>query len=152
MGAVLLLFWIDELPNSASRPRVLPETATNEESTTSSPAVLVRGNFNLPSPAILRFHIFNKNKTATVKVKGAAVLAGSLQAGLEDVSKVDADDRFTVMTADKISGQFSNVPNGGRVNVYGSFDDLGNPIGDPVGTFRVSYNNGALMLSDFARK
>ena len=48
-----------------------------------SSQVIVRGNFNLPSPAILRFHVLDHKKTATVNVKGAAVFAGSLQAGVE---------------------------------------------------------------------
>jgi hypothetical protein len=114
-----------------------------------SSQVIVRGNFNLPAPGILRFHVLDHEKTATVNVKGAAVFAGTLQAGVEDVSKVDADDSFTVLTADKIAGQFSNVANGGRVDVYAMFDDLGNPQGDPVGTFLVSYNKTKVILSDF---
>lgn len=117
-----------------------------------SSSVIIRGNLNLPPPSILRFHIFNEAKTATVNVKGAAIFAGSLQAGVEDVSKVHGDNSFTVLTADSISGQFSNVANGGRVNVYGDFDAFGNPLGDPIGTFRVAYNKDRLVLSDFHAK
>jgi hypothetical protein len=114
-----------------------------------SSVVTVRGNFNLPSPAILRFHVLDHEKTATVNVKGAAVFAGSLHAGVEKPGKISGTDSFTVLTAAQISGQFSNVADGGRVDVYGSFDNLGNPTGDPIGTFLVSYNATTLVLSDF---
>jgi hypothetical protein len=117
-----------------------------------SSVVTVRGNFNLNAPGVLRFHVFNKAITATIDVKGAAVLAGSLQAGVEDVSKVDSDDVFTVMTAGIIRGQFSNVASGERVNVYGAFDQFGTPSGDPVGSFRVTYDDTSLVLRDFLRK
>jgi hypothetical protein len=118
-----------------------------------SSRVIVRGNFNLHSPGILRFHIFNHEKTATVNVKGAAVLAGTLQAGVENVGKISASDSFTVLTADKITGQFSNVASGGRVKeVFGAFDQFGTPVGDPIGSFRVRYDKDSLILSDFQRK
>lgn len=114
-----------------------------------SSQVIVRGNFNLPAPAILRFHVLNHEKTATVNVKGAAIFAGSLQAGVEDPGKISNTDSFTVLTAAQISGQFSNVADGGRVEVYAGFDIFGNPIGDAIGTFLVRYNTTTLVLSDF---
>jgi hypothetical protein len=116
-----------------------------------SSKVIVRGNFSLPSESILRFHIFNTVKTATVSVKGAAIFAGSLQAGVEKVSKICASDSFTVLTADNIIGQFSNVASGGRVDVFAAFDSLGNPIGDPIGSFLVTYSGRSLVLSDFQK-
>jgi hypothetical protein len=128
-----------------------------------SSSVAVRGNFNLPAPAILRFHIFDHTATATITVQGAAVFAGSLQVGLENGANISASDSFTVLTADKIRGQFSNVVNGGRISVFSSFDNLGNPAGNPVGTFLVTYGktqkthqeehgekgDEGLVLSDF---
>jgi hypothetical protein len=111
----------------------------------------VRGNFNLPTPGILRFHVLDHEKTATVNVKGAAVFAGSLQTGVERIGKISASDSFTVLTADNITGQFSNVTNGGRVEVFGEFDQFGTPVGTPIGTFLVSYNKTSLTLSDFQR-
>ena len=48
-----------------------------------SSQVIVRGNFNLPAPGILRFHVFDHEKTATVNVKRAAVFAGTLEAAVE---------------------------------------------------------------------
>jgi hypothetical protein len=114
-----------------------------------SSVVTVRGNFNLPSPAILRFHILDHEKTATVDVKETAVFAGTLEAALEKPRRISSCDSFTVLTADKIAGQFSNVASGGRVDVFSNYDDLGNPVGNRVGTFRVTYNKAALVLSDF---
>ena len=116
-----------------------------------SSIVTVRGNFNLPTPGILRFHVLDHEKTATVNVKGAAVFAGSLQTGVERIGKISASDSFTVLTADNITGQFSNVTNGGRVEVFGEFDQFGTPVGTPIGTFLVSYNKTSLTLSDFQR-
>jgi hypothetical protein len=116
-----------------------------------SSVVTVRGNFNLPAPGILRFHVLDHEKTATVNVKGAAVFAGSLQAGVEKPGRISPSDSFTVLTAANITGQFSNVTNGGRVEVFGSFDQFGNPTGQPVGTFLVNYDKTSLTLSDFQR-
>ncbi len=82
-------------------------------------------------------------------VNGTAVFAGSLQAGVEDVSLVSASDSFTVLTAAQITGEFANVASGGRVNVYEGFDTIGNPVGDPIGNFLVTYDATTLVLSDF---
>ncbi len=116
-----------------------------------SSQVIIRGNFNLPSPAILLFHVLDHKKTATVNVKGAAVFAGSLQVGVEKIGRISASDSFTVLTAASITGQFSNVMNGGRVDVFGGFDQFGTPTGTPIGTFLVTYNKTSLTLSDFQR-
>lgn len=114
-----------------------------------SSQVLVRGNFNLPAPATLSFDIVDQQTTATLNVSGTAVIAGALRAGVEDVSQISSSDTFTVLTAGKIKGQFSNVANGGRVAVYGAFGSSGAPIGDPIGTFLVTYTKKSLTLSDF---
>ena len=92
-----------------------------------SSQVIVRGNFNLNTPGILRFHVLDHEKTATVNVKGTAVFAGTLEAALEKPRRISSCDSFTVLTADKIAGQFSNVASGGRVDVFSNYDDLGNP-------------------------
>lgn len=112
-------------------------------------SVNVHGNLGLPSAGILRFHVLDHTATATVSVAGAAVFAGSLQAAVEDVSAVTPSDSYTVLTAGKISGQFSNVRSGGRVDVYSGFTATGAPTGAPVGSFRVTYTKTALTLSDF---
>jgi hypothetical protein len=115
-----------------------------------SSEVIVRGNFNLPSPGILRFHVLNQEKTATVSIKGAAVFAGTLQAAVEKVGRISASDSFTVLTAGTITGQFSNVASGGRVPVY-AVDQFDNSVGEPVGTFRVDYSKTSLVLSNFKK-
>jgi hypothetical protein len=59
---------------------------------------------------------------------------------------VDASsDSFTLVTAAKIVGQFSNVPSGGRVTAI-SFSD-----GSELGTFLVTITRTSLVLSDFQR-
>ena len=111
--------------------------------------LLVAGNFDLPTQSILRFHVFDANTLATMTVNGTVTLAGSLQSGVDDVSQLSPSDSITVMTANQIVGQFSNVPSGGRVNSYIAFDLDNNPIGDPLGSFLVTYDNTKLVLSDF---
>ncbi|HEY2712129.1 MAG TPA: hypothetical protein VGI60_06405 [Chthoniobacterales bacterium] len=111
--------------------------------------LLVAGSFNLPAESILRFHIFDANTLATMTVNGTVTLAGSLQSGVDDVSQLSQSDTITVMTANQIVGQFANVQSGGRVNSYVGFDIDNNPIGDPLGSFLVTYDNTNLVLSDF---
>ena len=115
-----------------------------------APQVIVRGNFNLPAPGILRFHVLDHEKTATVNVKGAAVFAGTLQAAVEKVAESLPATVSRVLTAREICGQFSNVASGGRVPVY-SVDQLDDPL-EPVGTFRVTYDKTSLILSNFQPK
>ena len=114
-----------------------------------SSRVIVRGNFNLPSASSLVFHIVDQAASASINVEGAANFAGALQARVQDISMIAAADSFTVLTAASIVGQFSNVASGGRIDTYARFDLLGNPIGDPVGTFHVIYNGTSLVLNDF---
>jgi len=111
--------------------------------------LLVTGSFNLPAQSILRFHVFDPNTLATMSVNGTATLAGALQSGVDDVSQLTPSDSITVMTANHIVGQFSNVASGGRINSYIGFDADNNPIGDPLGSFLVTYDNTELVLSDF---
>ena len=111
--------------------------------------LLVTGSFNLPAQSILLFHVYDANTLATMSVNGRVTLAGSLQSGVDDVSLLSQSDTITVMTANQIVGQFANVPSGGRVNSYALFDLLGNPMGDPNGSFLVTYDDTTLVLSDF---
>ncbi|MGH7983645.1 MAG: hypothetical protein ACREFF_10965 [Candidatus Udaeobacter sp.] len=111
--------------------------------------LLVTGSFNLPAQSILRFHVFDANTLATMTVNGTVTLAGTLQSGVDDVSQLSQSDTITVMTAVHIVGQFSNVPSGSRVTSYVGFDIDNNPIGDPLGSFLVTYDETTLILSDF---
>jgi hypothetical protein len=99
--------------------------------------------------SILRFHVFDANTLATMTVNGTVTLAGALQSGVDDVSQLSPSDSITVMTANHIVGQFSNVASGGRINSYSGFDADNNPIGDPLGSFLVTYDDRTLVLSDF---
>ena len=111
--------------------------------------LLVTGNFDLPGQSILRFHVYDANTLATMTVNGSVTLAGSLQSGVDDVSQLSESDSVTVLTANQIIGQFSNVASGGRINSYIGFDIDNNPIGDPLGSFLVTYDDSTLVLSDF---
>jgi hypothetical protein len=109
----------------------------------------IRANFNELAGSILRFHIFNTATPATVTIGGNANFAGSLEASVEDPSQISSSDSFRVLTAKKITGQFSNVVNGGRVTVYSGATSTGQNVGDPVGTFLVTITKTSIFLSDF---
>ncbi len=111
--------------------------------------LLVRKSFDLPAASILRFHIFDANTLATLTVRQTATIAGVLQTAVDDVSVISPGDSFTLLTAKQISGQFSNVASGGRVDAFVGFDVDNNPIGDPLGSFLVTYDHTTLVLSDF---
>jgi len=104
-------------------------------------SITVRGNLNLMSGTDFRIRIFDNPTLPTITVGGAAVFASSLTVFLLDGANVTSSDSFTVLTANKITGQFSNVKSGGRVNVIQD--------GLVVGTFRVTYSGKSLVLSDF---
>lgn len=111
--------------------------------------VQVNGNFSLEAGSALRFDFFDPAVNAPLTVLGTAALAGSLQTGVEDASQISSTDSFTVLTANQIAGQFTNVASGERVEAYAGFDNFGNPRGDPIGTFLAIYDANALVLSDF---
>ncbi len=111
--------------------------------------LLVRKAFDLPAASILRFHIFDTNTLATLTVRRTATIAGLLQTSVDDVSVISPSDSFTLLTAQQINGQFSNAASGGRVDAFVGFDVDNNPIGDPIGSFLVTYDNTTLVLSDF---
>lgn len=111
--------------------------------------LLVTKAFALPAASILRFHIFDTATLATLTVRRTATIAGSLQTSVDDVSVISPSDSFTLLTAKQISGQFSNVASGGRADAFVGFDVDNNPIGDPIGSFLVTYDNTTLVLSDF---
>ncbi len=111
--------------------------------------LLVRKSFDLPAASILRLHVFDTNTLATLTVRRTATIAGLLQIALDHISVISPSDSFALLTAKQISGQFSNVASGGRVDAFVGFDVDNNPIGDPLGSFLVTYDNTTLVLSDF---
>ncbi len=82
-------------------------------------------------------------------VNGSVTLAGTLQIAVDDVTQLSPSDSLSVMSANQIGGQFANVSSGSRLDCYVGFDFDNNPIGDPLGSFLVIYDNTALALSEF---
>jgi hypothetical protein len=105
--------------------------------------ITVRGNLNLMAGTRLRYGIFDNATAPSVTIGGAAILNGSLEPSLLEGANPIPSDRFTVLNAAKVTGQFSNVASGGRVPV------LSFPDGSAVGTFLVTITKTAVVLSDF---
>ena len=105
--------------------------------------ITVIGNLNLASAARFRYGIYDDATLPSVSVGGTAILGGALVPYLLDGANVTSSDSFTLLTAHKIVGQFSNVANGGRVDVI-SFSD-----GSTLGTALVTITNTSLILSDY---
>jgi hypothetical protein len=105
--------------------------------------ITVIGNLNLASAARFRYGIYDDATLPSVSVGGTAILGGALVPYLLDGANVTSSDSFTLLTAHKIVGQFSNVANGGRVTAL-SFSD-----GSELGTFLVTTTRTSLVLSDF---
>jgi hypothetical protein len=105
--------------------------------------VTVSGNLNLTPGIRSRYGIFDNATLPSVTIGGTAVLDGDLVPYLLDGANVSSSDSFTLLTASKITGQFSNVKSGQRVNAVSFPDEL------VVGTFKVNYSGRSLVLSDF---
>jgi subtilase-type serine protease len=103
----------------------------------------VVGNLNLASAARFRYGIYDNATLPRVTVGGTAILGGALIPYLLDGANVTSSDSFTLLTAHKINGKFSNVASGGRVDVI-SFSD-----GSTLGTALVTITKTSLILSDF---
>ena len=111
--------------------------------------LLVRKNVTLPAQSFLRFHVYDAITLATMTVNGSVTLAGTLQIAVDDVTQLSPSDSISVMSANQIVGQFANVASGSRLDSYIGFDVDNNPIGDPLGSFLVTYDETTLVLSDF---
>jgi hypothetical protein len=105
--------------------------------------ITVTGNLNLASAARFRYGIYDNATLPSVSIGGTAILGGALVPYLLDGANVTSSDSFTLLTAHKIVGKFSNVGNGGRVDVI-SFSD-----GSILGTALVTITDTRLILSDF---
>ena len=114
--------------------------------------VIVHGNFKLMAETEFLVDIFDNPTLPTITVRGTAKLYGALLPYLFDGANPTSSDSFTVLTAAKIVGQFSNVASGERVTALSFFD------GSELGTFLVTYGGDcgqnqdgchALVLSDF---
>ena len=71
---------------------------------------------------------------------GTATLGGALEIELSEPfqSQIQASDIFTVLSAQSITGQFTNVVSGGRLTTT-----------DGSGSFVVTYSGNQLVLSNF---
>ena len=105
--------------------------------------VTVMGNLNLAPSARFRFGIFDTATLPSVAVGGNAVLGGALVPYLLEGANVTSSDSFTLLSASKISGHFSNVASGGRVNVISFADE------SMLGTALVTITKTSLIMSDF---
>jgi hypothetical protein len=105
--------------------------------------VTVKGNLNMRPADSFRYRIFDNATLPSVTIDGVAILGGALIPSLLDGANVTSSDSFTLLTARKVVGKFSNVANGGRVDVL-SFSDS-----SMLGTALVTITKTSLILSDF---
>jgi hypothetical protein len=96
-------------------------------------------------PSTLAFQLRGESDYDQLNVNGNAILAGDLQITLAAGFQPSPTDFFTVLivaTGDSMTGQFLNVPDGGRLGTT-----------DGAGSFLVNYGAGAyagdIVLSDF---
>lgn len=114
--------------------------------------LLVQGNLVLAPQSYLRFEVFGASGMGQIYVNGNAAFAGDLQIFLLPDATITTAGSLTLLNADSITGQFSNVVSGGRVTTYaigGSGDHLGQFGGLITGTFKATYDNDSLVISDF---
>jgi hypothetical protein len=105
--------------------------------------VIVRGNLTFMAGIEFLYGVYDTATAPSVTISGAAALAGDLVPLLFDVTALNSSNSFTALTARKITGQFSNVINGGRVSAFSFWD------GTELGTFRVTITTTSVVLSDF---
>ena len=124
----------------------------------------VNGNLTIADAAITHFEVFGPKATGVATVAGNAALAGTLEIFVITKAIVSADGEtpqdapilsggsLTVLTAQKITGSFSNVASGGRVTAY-AITDFNDPLGTfngvINGSFKATYDNNSLVISDF---
>jgi hypothetical protein len=100
--------------------------------------VTVKGSLNMRSTDSFRYGIFDNATSPSVTIGGAAILGGDLLLYLIDGGNVTSSDSFTVLTAHKIVGHFSNVANGQRIDLLSG-----------EGSMLVTITKTAVVLSDF---
>jgi hypothetical protein len=114
--------------------------------------LLVQGNLVLAPQSYLRFEVFGGSGMGQTYVNGNAAFAGNLQIFLLPDATITTAGSLTLLNADSISGHFSNVVSGGRVTAYAIGDSgvhLGQFAGLITGTFKATYDNDSLVISDF---
>ncbi len=111
----------------------------------------ISGDADLAKLDQLRFDVFSPKLNSRMTVGGTARLGGELIPFLLPDSPIDSSTKMTLMTATKISGNFSNTVSGGRVLAYTptDFTFAATFKGTIAGTFKVDYSGTSLVLSDF---
>ena len=108
----------------------------------------INGNLTLGSTSDYFAEVYDPTITASVRVNGIAALDGVLELLLIDPSLITSTDTFTLILTDgQITGAFTNVLSGGRLDARQDTDASG--TGDVVGSFRVDYNGNSLTITDF---
>lgn len=102
----------------------------------------VQGNLILTSANNLNLEVFGPSAQGVAHVSGSASLDGALSITLLDGSTVANGDQLTVLTAARITGEFSNVRSGERIEAQLS-------DGSPGGSFRVTYKKNKIVLSKY---
>ena len=102
----------------------------------------VQGNLILTSRNSLNLEVFGPSAQGVAHVSGSTSLDGALSITLLDGTTVTHGDQLTVLTAASITGQFSNVLSGQRLEAQLS-------DGSPGGSFRVIYERNKIVLSKY---
>ena len=111
----------------------------------------VKGNLSLSPLGYTRFEVFGGDAMGQLYVNGSAALAGELQVFILPDAPIETSGSLTLLNADSITGQFSNVASGGRATAYKPTDFIfaGKLGGVITGTFKTTYDNNSLVISDF---
>ena len=110
--------------------------------------VTINGNLTLGSTSDYFAEVYDPTITGSVRVNGIAALDGVLELLLIDPSLITSTDTFTLILTDgQITGAFTNVLSGGRLDATQDTDASG--TGDVVGSFRVDYDGNSLTITDF---
>jgi len=111
----------------------------------------VKGNLSLAPLGYTRCEVFGGDAMGQIYVNGSATLAGQLQVFILPDAPIATSGSLTLLNADSITGQFSNVASGGRVTAYAPTNLAFNGQFDGVisGTVKATYDNDSLVISDF---
>lgn len=114
-------------------------------------ALTTTGGANLTALDRLRFDVFSDAADPLMTVGGVASLGGELQIFVLPSAPINSSTSLTLLTANSITGSFSNVSSGGRVLAYKptnfAFTSLFNGV--IKGTFKAEYSGTSLVISDF---
>lgn len=102
----------------------------------------VQGDLVFGPENTLELDIYGRSAKGVITVTGQAVLDGTMIVTVPAGATVTADDRFVVLVTAELSGSFTNVPSGQRIDAH----DLD---GAPAGSFLVTYKGKRLVLSDY---